>query len=500
MENKTKYSKDQVLRSALKFKYKTEWQNCEKKSYYASIKNGWYKEVTAHMMPKPKKISKYDFNTCQEIAKRYKSKSDFQEYMSGAYKIAKKNNWLVIFYPERYLPEAPVWTYAKCKEIAAQFDSISKLRRKYNAAAKMMSNRGWLDEFYPNREKHKLPADYSLITYDYCKEICRQYTHVSDLRKGNLPVYNVCAKNGWFEEFFDYYQKFYRRGYDDCKEITSKYTNSTLFRKSEPKIYDAILRNKWYDLLEHMEGDRNPPGYWTYERCKDTARKYRTKKALTKDHAACSHVIYQNGWYELFDHMKILPTAAFRYIYVFEFEDMHAYIGLTYNPEKRRRDHFSDKSSSVAKHYAKGVRYKFKVLTEKMVAKQASKVERDFIEKYNQSGWVILNVNRGGCLGFKPGYSYENCKNKVAEYTMLSTFTKEASGYYSRIKKMGWDELLKPLMKTCDYMKSFQYYLDTYPEVIEELRKGPVSNKYIAKKYGISLSTVWKIKTKLKNH
>lgn len=61
--------------------------------------------------------------------------------------------------------------------------------------------------------------------------------------------------------------------YDRCKEEALKYKNKTEFKKKCISALNAIRRNEWFELFQHMKCNTGK-GYWTYERCKEEIFKY----------------------------------------------------------------------------------------------------------------------------------------------------------------------------------------------------------------------------------
>lgn len=432
----------------------------------------------------------------KDVAKKCKHRSEFQEKWSGAFKYAKRNNLMDELFPEKFPNhnEPDFWNYNECKKVAKQYKKLTELKSEYIGAYKAMSRYGWLDEFYPQRQKNKPSFDYSTLTYSKCKKIASKYESPSKLMDGDRPIYNYSNKNNWLSDFYPNYIKPHpKRSYEDCKELIGKYTYLNDFTKKESGAYTTIIFNKWHDLLKNLKRTQKPSGYWTYNRCKKHALKHTRRQDMDD---VPRHYIYKYGWYELLDHMVRLPTLGTRYVYVFEFEDNHAYIGLSYNTDKRKSDHLSSTStSSVRTHIEEtNSKYKFKVLTEALNMKDSSHEERRYIDEYKRNGWVVLNKNKGGSLGGgKKKYTYKQCKDKVSEYKTLKDFTLQENGYYSRIKLEKWYELLEPLERYQDYLGSYEYYVDHYSEVID-LIKGNVIYKKICEMTGLSNSTVCKIK------
>jgi predicted GIY-YIG superfamily endonuclease len=442
---------------------------------------------------------KWTYEELLKVSKTCKHRSELQDKWSGAFKFAVKNNLLDELFPVKFPnhDDPDVWTYDECKKIAKEYKNISHLQRDYPGASKAIRRYGWLDDFYPNRKTPKERADYESLSYEKCRDISEMYKNPSELMENNRPVYNVCNKNEWLKDFFPNYTKpTPSKTYDECKELIAKYKSNYELREKNHILYENVRRCGWFDLLDTLERRQNKSGYWTYEKCKEYALKCKSRKELGD---VPKTTIYRNGWYELLDHMVNLPTLGHRYVYSFEFPDKSVYVGLSYNPEKRKTDHLCEGSTSKVREYREstGLSFDFKILTDKLVMLDASHEERRYIRQYKENGWKILNGNKGGSLGGgKKKYTYEQCKNKVSEYKSLKDFCVNANGYYCRIKNEKWEELLSPLLRYKDYLKSMEYYEEKYPELIK-LLKNNVKNGEIRKITGVSTNVVWLVKKRL---
>jgi predicted GIY-YIG superfamily endonuclease len=90
-----------------------------------------------------------------------------------------------------------------------------------------------------------------------------------------------------------------------------------------------------------------------------------------------------------------------RMVYVYEFSDKSVYVGLTYNENKRKSEHFVGKSTSVTKHINKtGLQPEYTNITNGYIdANDAADLEESLRLKYKSNGWNILNKKKGGGLG-----------------------------------------------------------------------------------------------------
>ena len=68
-------------------------------AYNVASQNGWVKTYTWFKRPGPYN-KKWNYDTCKEEAKKYKSRGEFSEKNGSAYAVCSKNKWLDEFFPK----------------------------------------------------------------------------------------------------------------------------------------------------------------------------------------------------------------------------------------------------------------------------------------------------------------------------------------------------------------------------------------------------------------
>lgn len=138
--------------------------------------------------------------------------------------------------------------------------------------------------------------------------------------------------------------------YESLQEEALKYKSSVEFFKNSRSAYDAARKmGIRKDITTHFIKWKTPIK-WTYELLKEEALKYKTIKEFRFNspncYAACtSRKIIR----ELTTHMEPLGHRYSRLVYAYEFPDNHAYVGLTYNKDKRHGEHMRDGRGPVYK-------------------------------------------------------------------------------------------------------------------------------------------------------
>jgi predicted GIY-YIG superfamily endonuclease len=197
--------------------------------------------------------------------------------------------------------------------------------------------------------------------------------------------------------------------------------------------------------------ERKPNGYWTKERCVEEALKYKKRSEFHKKSQGAYFSARKNGWLdEICLHMGVFGNILMRCIYVFEFSDNYAYVGLTRHLKSRYNEHIKNIDGVVYKHMEEtGLKPKYIQLTDFMDEKEASIKEGEWEKIYKSNGWIILNIAKTGTLGgCYLKWNYKSCKKEALKYQTRSEFQKNSNGAYCSARKNGWlDEVCKDMIE-----------------------------------------------------
>lgn len=480
--NRRKYNywgnvtKEEVRIKASEYKHMYEFQQKCSPAYKLAKTNGWLDEFFT-----ARRVLTYDI--CKEVIAKYNSYSElYQNDVTVLYKVQSKG-WdeLISHWEKPYSSKNLKWTYERCKEEVSKFKYLSELQG--TSVVNVIRTNGWYDELtahlvrqahpvytkdevlvdalkYKTRTEFQInsPGQYGAanrlnIMQEATKHMGKalnkkQYTKEeileSALKYGNQrdwliaePSIYRCAvgyykpktseeDKAFFKQCISHMEYIFKPNgywtYERCKEVALKFKTAKEFRENNEynSVYNIIYKNGWLDLMDHIQYAQKPKGYWTYERCKEAALKYKTRSEFSKCEGDCTayHIINKNGWTELLKHMKRRMTLKQRHIYVYEFPlSKLAYIGLTYNLERRHAQHMQIESkkikSSVFDHIQKtGEEYIFKVLTRRPVNEDnAPNIEESYIKKYKDNGWTLLNKAKSGSLGSRYIWTYDRVES-----------------------------------------------------------------------------------------
>ncbi len=91
--SKVKWSKENCIIEAKKYKYKSEFKKNSPSAYQSARKNNWLNDCSIHMI-ELKKINNYwSKQLCMKEAIKYKTKNDWKIGSVSSYYASHKNNW-----------------------------------------------------------------------------------------------------------------------------------------------------------------------------------------------------------------------------------------------------------------------------------------------------------------------------------------------------------------------------------------------------------------------
>jgi hypothetical protein len=427
----------------------------------------------------PNERRKLTYEECKKVVSKYESYSElYNQDVSVLMKIQKKGwNELISHWELPFSTINIKWTYERCKEEIKKYKYLKDLQSTSLLAS--IRRNGWYNELTVNliRELHPpytkeeviesalkyktrndfrigAPGQYasakrlgimseaishmgiSLINKQYTKQeilnSASKYTNQRDWSNSEPSIFR-CARGysklknseedkAFFRECISHMQYISKPNgywtYEKAKEVALKYKTLKEFRENleDASVYKIICKYDWRELLEHMEFGVKPKGYWTYEKCKEIALKYKslTEFSTAKNDCTAYAVIRKNGWNELLKHIKKKMTLKKRHIYAYEFhQNKVAYIGLTCDIRRRHEQHLgvelNRKKSPVLLYIEEsGETPIHKVLTRRPLNEQnAPQKEDEWVKKYKQDGWIMLNKAKAGSLGRTYKWKYE---------------------------------------------------------------------------------------------
>lgn len=287
-----------------------------------------------------------------------------------------------------------------------------------------------------------------------------------------------------------------KRGYwtiERCFEEAKKFKYRSTFKKESGRAYSVLYKNGLLDeACKHMI-KMDTITKWTKENCIEAAKQCKTKSEFNSKFCGAMTIAKKRGWYnELLQYFTPVGSKYKRCIYVCEFSDNHAYVGLTYNFEKRKKDHLRDKDSSIFKYISlSNLKPLFKQVTEYLDYQEAAIKEGEFLNEYKNNGWVMLNRAPTGGLGSKDEiirkWTEEKCFGVARTCSSYKEFYENYSGALNYCKKHNLINKIKdmfPLTIRNTYHKKTKWNKES---ALEESEKYNTIKEFIKKNSGAYL-------------
>jgi predicted GIY-YIG superfamily endonuclease len=321
-----------------------------------------------------------------------------------------------------------------CQIEALKYNTKKDFLKKSKCLYRKSYKNGWLDDICSHMTPQRKPKNY--WTKEKCKEELYKFNSFKELKTKNETVYNIILKNKWFDICdYEYVERIWK--IENIFIEIKKHETLEEFRNNCYGGYQACIKNGWLDeIKKHLIHKKS----WTREMCHEKALLCSTKSEFQHSYPSAYCKAHKNGWLdEICTHMKKIGNYKKRCIYVWEFEDMSAYVGLTYSLDNRTERHINDNKSSVNKHLiiCSGT---CKQLTEYIDVDEAIKKESYYINLYRDSGWFVLNKVKAGSIGGNKIIWNENNFNilfKNIKYNK-NILRNHYKGAYSAALKNNW--------------------------------------------------------------
>lgn len=244
---------------------------------------------------------------------------------------------------------------------------------------------------------------------------------------------------------------------DRCLEQALKFETKKDFINGSPSAYTKALRNKWIDeICSHMNKVRKPKDYWTKERCQEEAFKYKSRSEFNKDSTSAYSKAWDNGWLEeICKHMTHIGNKYKRCVYVYEFPDKNAYVGLTFNINNRIKQH--SKRGPVFEYIkSSNLNPDIRKLTDYINVEDAKIKEHEFVDFYKQNGWKLLNTAKtGACGGGDRKWTKDKCKEESLKYNNVKDYKNNSLSYRAAVRNKWLDEVCSHMSRK---KNSFNYW------------------------------------------
>ena len=409
-----------------------ELRKNEPKIYGALCDRGLLKKLTVNLkrIPKEKYSDEY-------LAERAKCYDELKEFYTKEYEVYHRI--IVRGLRDKLCGHMKYTDTRRCSDeelgrISSNYTVFQEFREKERYAYRAIARRGLIDKLCGHMKRGK--EEY---TEEMLAERALCYDDLSEFTKKDYNAYQAILARGLIDKLCGHMKRKMRELTDDeIRAISLRCNTRKEFREKDASAYAvAQKRGILNDVCKHMKRKNAPNGYYTKENCQAVALGYKTKKEFKAASPAVYSAAKRHGWFEdICGHMIPATTDKKRKVYVYTFDDGFAYVGLTDDINRRKREHLGQfrekKVSPVLNHIRKtGAKYEFKELTGWLDLDVVGQVEDDYIKQYAAEGWKMLNRRRGGDLGGRVGiYSPVRIRKIVAGYEYAEDFKAKEQGIY----------------------------------------------------------------------
>ena len=291
-----KWNKKACFNEALKYKTMDEFYTCSGSAYSRAIEKGWIDDYTWLERKHTKRGFWQDYDNCINEAKKYDSITEFQKNAPGAYNSATDNGWINDYSWFVRNPPKIEYTYDICYNLAKKCKSISQLIKESSTAYRVAKENGWLKEYVWFKEKVKWTDEKVL-------ELAGRYTSLADFSKENKGAYQYMLKHSLPHP--SSWKAWPIWTYETCRVEALKYEKRSEYRKNNHTSYVVARDNGWLDDFTWLKASSKPHGYWTYDRCHEEAKKYKTKREFEKGSPGAYDAVITHKWMADFEYLFV---------------------------------------------------------------------------------------------------------------------------------------------------------------------------------------------------
>jgi len=251
---------------------------------------------------------KWNYESCFNEAKKYKTRKEFQIGNVSAYTRALQYNWFEDYYWFDNAHTGQVkWNEERCFREAQKYCYIEDYRSNSRVAYEKSRKKGWLINYVwldhkPKRKR--IPQSVLMWTKERCYEEATKYKTRSEFQyaQGSNSAYKISVKNGWINDYYWMLPKDKPNGYWDeynhCYEEARKYKTHSEFQyaKGASCAYKSAVKNGWIEDYYWMPLAQKPSGYWTEERCREESKKYATRIEFRNNSPSAYAIAQRKGW------------------------------------------------------------------------------------------------------------------------------------------------------------------------------------------------------------
>ena len=269
------WTKERCHQEALKYIHRKKFKHGSTSAYTRAQKKGFLDEICSHMIPAASIMKRfvyaYEFaDKCVYVGLSHSVKRRNIEHLKSKKSTVYKHCLKCKDYKLIYITNEPI-------------DMIEASRLETSTAMKYQAD-GWtlLNTISALGQLGK-SSQSKIWTKEKCLEIALKYEYRIDWRTQHASSYQAASSYGWLKECTKHMKRTRREaGYwtkEKSKKEALKYKSRYAFQQGSTSAYGSAFKNNWLDeICSHMEYICLPPGYWTFEKCEAMAKECKDRK------------------------------------------------------------------------------------------------------------------------------------------------------------------------------------------------------------------------------
>lgn len=253
---------DACYTEAKKYSSRGEFAKKCQSAYNSARRNGWLDNYTWFQ----KLTGFWNQDTCCEEAKKYSSRSEFERCANGAWAVANKNGWINDYtWLKRPESEKKKWNYETCFEEAKKYKSLTEFFRGSEGAYNVATRNKWTKEYTWFKRPEPVNKKWN---HETCYYEAKKYTSKVGFKNGCPSAYTAARTNGWLGEYVWFENLAFKWDYVSCINEAKKYKTIQSFRKNCKTAASVVRKKGWLDEIKLLFSEYIDPltieGYLVY--------------------------------------------------------------------------------------------------------------------------------------------------------------------------------------------------------------------------------------------
>lgn len=200
-KGKTRYTYEICFEQARLCCTRTEFRDCGNNAYRVALREGWINDYTWFKdgtTVGASKRRKYDYQTCYEEAKKYKTITEFENGNKGACRAARANGWMKDYTWFTLLWQEK-WNKETCYEEAKKYTSLDDFVSTNGSCYATACKNKWIDNYTWLVRKRTRRGYWQ--NYDNCYNEAKKYKTMSDFMRKSSGAYKSASEKGWTKDY-----------------------------------------------------------------------------------------------------------------------------------------------------------------------------------------------------------------------------------------------------------------------------------------------------------